>query len=330
MRRIMAIGTTMIMLLAGNLTRAENCGIVNPSFEVDDPINDITKTEPTGWSVDMDSDKFAGEIELDVDPNTDGFYVLTLYTKGVQFHAADMVIVSQAEPVDLSTISWISFYLKLATKADSFQWDPNVCSAVLLIDGDVVWDSNNVCSDVRGEDGEYYPQFYVVERKYRTPDHTLSLGMRMNQSVRFPLEKVYIAHWDMIDCNFCEGLGSVEGDIDGDCFVDMNDVKVMAELWLSDGVDPNDPANLSDVGDDPNSYAIIDFRDFAVYALIWDGDMTVLKDEIAFNWLNDGIDPDYEYNLFGEDDIRPHGEINFFDFAVLGDNWLRCDGSGEE
>jgi len=138
-----------------------------------------------------------------------------------------------------------------------------------------------------------------------------------------------LTHWDMVDCNlYCGGAEPIEGDINDDCCVDANDLKLLAELWLSDGVDPNDPANLSDIGDDPNSYAIIDFRDFAVYADDWDGSMMVLE-ALAAYWL-DVVDPDYEYNLYGEGDIRPRGEINFFDLAALGNNWLECTGGGEQ
>mgnify|MGYP001605370408 CR=1 FL=1 len=106
-------------------------------------------------------------------------------------------------------------------------------------------------------------------------------------------------------------------------------MKMLAGLWLSDGVEPNDPANLSDVGDDPNSYAIIDFRDFSVYAGNWDGSEMIELEELVTYWL-EVVGPDYEYNLYREGDIRARGEINFFDLAVLGRNWLRCSGSGEE
>jgi len=221
MKRIMAIGMTMVMLLAGNLTRAEDCGIANPSFEFDDD----------GWSFDMNDGKFMWDIDVDLGFGSDGFYVLTLETNKAQFHDGDMAIVSQAEPVDLSAITRITFDIKLATRSGSIMWDPNVCSAVMLIDGDVVWESNSVGPDARGE---YYDEFFAVDRKYQTPEpHILSLGMRMNQDVSFPFEGVYTTQWDMVDCNLCPGVGLVRGDISGDCYVDMNDLRVLAGLWLA-------------------------------------------------------------------------------------------------
>jgi len=323
MKRIMAIGVTMVMLSAANLARPEDCGIVNPSFEADDAeIEDIAIQAPIGWNVDLLDGKFYGFIYTHWP--TDGDYNLSLYlNKKVQYYPGDTARVSLAEPIVLSGVRQIAFDVKLDTGSGA--WDPNVCTAVVLIDDDVVWESNSIGLDVRGE---YRDQVYVVEDKYKDQDlHTVSLGMRMNVEAYYWVQYLYRTHWDMVDCDlYCGGAGPVEGDINDDCCVDANDLKLLAELWLSDGVDPNDPANLSDVGDDPNSYAIIDFHDFALYAFIWDGDMTVLKDEIAFNWLNDGIDPDYEYNLYGEGDIRPRGEINFFDLAVLARNWMNCGG----
>ena len=308
MKRIMAIGMTMVMLVAGNLTRAEDCGIANPSFEFGDD----------GWSFDMNDGKFMWDIDVDLDFGSDGFYVLTLQTDKAQFHDGDMAIVSQAEPVDLSTITRITFDVKLATRSGSIKWDPNVCSAVMLIDGDVVWESNSVGPDARGE---YYDEFFAVDRKYQTPEpHILSLGMRMNQDVSFPFEKVYTTQWDMVDCNLCPGVGLVRGDMSGDCYVDMNDLRMLAGLWLA-AVDPNDPNNLSHVGDDPNgSGGTIDFLDYALYA---GGDPNFAGiEDLTGNWL-ESVPLDYEYNLFEGDDILPGGVIDFYDFAVLGDAWMK-------
>ncbi|MBN2272346.1 MAG: hypothetical protein JXN61_17170 [Sedimentisphaerales bacterium] len=319
MKRITAIGVIMVVLSTGNMARSEDCGIVNPSFEANGWIPDIRSNAPDGWTVDMPSGKFRGYAYTNW--ASSGRYSLTLYTDWASFSAGDMATVSQ--DVNLVDVPGIAFDIKLDT--DMPEWDPNICAAVLLIDGDVVWDSTSAGFFAKGE---YAPEV-CVDKKYRTEGlHSLSLGIRIN--VNDSLYETYSTSWDMVDCNVCPGPGFIEGDISGDCYVDYADVDLLAQLWLADGVDPNDAANLSHVGDDPNSYAIIDFHDFAMYALIWEGDMTALKDEIAFNWLNDGIDPDYEYNLYGEGDIRARGEINFFDLAVLGRNWLQCSSSGEE
>jgi len=324
MKSVMAIGAIMVMLLAVNLARSEDCAIVNPSFEVDvSGIEDIAAKEPNGWTVDIPDGKFSGYTRMDW--KTDGRYSLTLYSKKkVQLYAGDTATVSQQ--MDLAAVNEITFDVKLDTPSAVYWWEPNVCTAVMLIDGDVVWESNSVGSDVR----RVYPgQVYTVEDKYRTAGlHTLSLGMRMNVDSYFWPEWRYKPQWDNVGCSlFCGGAPLLKGDINRDCCVDANDLKLLADLWLSDGVDPNDAANLSGVGDDLTSYATIDFRDFANYAAAWPGDMVGMEG-IAAYWLG-VVDPDYEYNLFHGDDIRPRAAINFFDLAVFAETWLGCSGAEE-
>ena len=321
MKSVMAIGAIMVMLLAVNLARSEDCGIVNPSFEDDGAIGNISVEEPNGWIVDIPDGNFVGYIYTDW--RTDGFYCLTLFTKKkLWLLEGDTATVSQQ--IDLAAVSEITFDVKLDTAFGV--WDPAVCSAVLLIDGDVVWRSNSVGPDVRGV---YLGQVYAVEDRYRTAGlHTLSLGMRMNDDKYFYTESMYKLQWDNVGCSlFCGGAPLLKGDINRDCCVDANDLKLLAGLWLSDGVDPNDAANLSGVGDDPTSYATIDFRDFANYAAAWPGDMIGMEG-IAEYWLG-VVDPDYEYNLFHGDDIRPRAAINFFDLAVFAETWLGCSGAEE-
>jgi len=315
MKIIMAIGVIMAVLLAGNSVRGDGCGIVNPSFEDDGRIDDITIQEPNGWSVDISSGKFTG-FTYTVWP-TDGFFNLSLYTNNVQFYADDKAMVSQQ--VDLAAVSKITFDVKLQTKTGT--WDPSVCTAVVMVDDDVVWEPNSLETDVRGE---YRNQVYVVEDKYRDDQpHTLSLGLRMNTDIRLWVKSVYQSEWDIVDCNvFCGGAGLIEGDIDRSCCVDANDLVLLASLWLSDEVEPGDSANLFSGDDELTSYATIDFRDFANYAVAWPGDMMGVE-AIAANWLMP-VDPDYEYNLFQGDDIRPHALINFFDVAILAETWLDC------
>jgi len=170
---------------------AQTCAILNGSFEDDGLINDIAVQEPNAWTVDIAGGKFVGYIYTAW--RTDGFYGLTLYSKKrVQLFAGDTVTVSQQ--MDLAAVSEITFDVKLDTAFGA--WDPAVCSAVLLIDGDVVWRSNSVGSDVRGV---YLGQVYAVEEKYRTAGlHTLSLGMRMNVDSYFWTDGLYMTQWDNI------------------------------------------------------------------------------------------------------------------------------------
>lgn len=316
MKDVVIIGVTMVMLVVAGSIRGEDCGIVNGSFEDDSSITDITAREPNGWSVEMPAGKFTGHV-LSEWPQG-GKYNLTLESGyWATFEAGDMATVSQE--INLAVVRQINFDLKL----DDFGmggWDPNMCTALVLIDDEVVWDSTSAGLVANGS----YPGQVCItaDEKFRTGDpHKLSLGIRVEVSDR--IRGRYITHWDVVDCNlYCGGAGPVEGDIDGDCCVDANDLKILADMWLADAVDPNDPANLSHDGDELTSFATIDFRDFAVYAGGWDGTLFGLEGLCEF-WLAI-VDPDYEYNLFTEDDIRPSGLINFLDLAVLGSNWLEC------
>ena len=321
-RCVMVWVVILTTLLGAEPVTAESCGIVNGGFEDDGSLPTISHAqEPNGWSVENIGNKFKGYVLSDW--RTNGSYNLTLFSElFTTFAGGEMAFVSQQ--VYLDDVNQVTFDVKLAVSGLT-QWDPAKCTAFVLIDGEAVWESNSVGSDVKGE---YRDQAYTVEDKYRTGElHTLALGLRIN--VEEMLFGRYITHWDAVECSvFCGGAGPVEGDINDDCCVDALDLQMLADSWLSDGVDVNDPANLSHLGDDPNSYAIIDFQDFAVYAGDWDGSAIGLQELVTY-WL-EVVDPDYEYNLYGEGDIRARGEINFFDLAVLGGNWLQCSGSGEE
>ena len=261
MKSVMAIGVIMVVLLAGNSVRAEGCGIVNPSFEDDGRIDDITVQEPNGWSVDIAEGKFSG-FTYTIWP-TDGFFNLSLYTNNVQFYADDKAMVSQQ--VDLTAVSQITFDVKLQTKTGT--WDPNVCTAILMVDDDVVWEPNSLEADVRGE---YRDQVYAVEDKYRDGQpHTLALGLRMNTDIRLWIKSVYQSEWDIVDCViYCDGGGLLAGDFNRDCHVDVNDLEQMSDVWLLE------------------------------------------------------VDSDDKHNLYRDDDLAGFGTINFFDLAILADNWL--------
>jgi hypothetical protein len=197
----------------------------------------------------------------------------------------------------------------------SSAWDPNISTAVLLIDDEVVWESNSVGADVRGE---YLNQIYTVEDKYRDEGlHKLSLGIRVNAGQM--LFRRYFTHWDSIECKlFCNGGGLLAGDFNRDCYVDINDLKLAADVWL-DEVDQYDRRNLFG-GDDLAGYGTIDFSDFAVYSQSWQGNAADLK-MFADKWL-DEVDLDDPYNLFKDDDVEPNGIVNFFDFSIFADDWL--------
>ena len=304
MRKAAFIAAAMVVLLFAGWVQAEICFIVNGSFEDDgDYISDITETEPNGWDVNLPSN-FHGRV--DEDWSTDCNYSLTLESYSyATFEANDTATVSQE--VCLTDVNEIIFDVSLVTTLDK-PWDPNKRSAVLLIDGDVVWKSNSVGSDVRGE---YYNRTYTVNEIYKdTSLHKLSLGLRVNVAEDSYIQ--YRAKWDFVGFYDlpCRGCGLLAGDFDRDCYVDMKDLKMFTDVWL-DEVDPNDKYNLFQGG-------IINFCDFAIYANSWDGNMPDLK-MFTDVWLAE-VDPNNKYNLF---DVESIGFINFLDFAIFADNWLK-------
>lgn len=309
MKKISVIGMMLAMLLITRCAQADVCEILNGSFELDGSIFDIRTQDPNSWQLTRPGDNFRGYILTDWP--TDETYNLTLYSEQFStFEPNDMATVSQS--IDLADANQIRFDVKLES---SSTWDPNISTAVLLIDDDVVWESNSVGTDVRGE---YLDQTYVVEDKYRDGSlHKLSLGIRVN--VGQMLFRRYYTHWDHIECTlFCGGGGLLAGDFNRDCYVDVNDLKLAADVWLNE-VNPDNRVNLFQ-GDDLAGYGTINFSDFAIYADGWDGDAADLG-MFAQKWLNE-VPLDDQYNLFKDDDVEPKGIVNFSDFSMFADNWL--------
>lgn len=311
---IITSASILAIVLSVSAANGEDCDILNGSFEDDGIIFDISISEPSGWGVDASPGKFSGYVYSDW--ATDGFYSLAVHSRRrVHYYAGDTAAVRQL--VDLSNVKEILFDLKLETA--SGPWDPHVCSIAVLINDDIVWESSGAASDMRGE---YLEQKYAVESRYRAQGLcTLSLGMRMKVDAYYWLDRMYTAHWDNIRCaTFCYGEGLSAADINKDCRVDFNDLKLLGDSWLASDVDVNDACNLSHDGDSLTRYATINFLDFAVLGKIWDGNMMVLE-SLSEYWLCI-VDPDYAYNLYAGDDVRPSGEINFYDFAVFAKSWL--------
>jgi hypothetical protein len=241
--------------------------IVNGSFEDDGYIGrigqidpNIPPTDPNGWTANMPAGKFTGSVDMGW--ATEGMYSLTLYSECVPFDPCDMAVVSQQ--VVLADVDEILFDVKLAGQWTA--WDPSICSAVVLIDGDVVWTSDTLEPN---DTGEYFSQVCPIDDKYRTlGTHELSLGLRINVSEW--LWKHYYARWDFIEALvFCGGGGLLPGDFNRDCFVDVNDLMAMATVWL-DEVAADSLYNLSGVDDDgENPVGTVNFFDLAVLGGSW-------------------------------------------------------------
>ena len=315
MKKAAFIAAVIVMMLLTNKTKAGVSEIVNGSFEDDGLIYDITVEEPNGWDVNAPADKFGGWVYNDW--VTDGSYNLTLYSNAYKtFEVNDIAAVSQE--VCLADVNEILFDLRLDTQSASKPWDPNKRTAVLMIDEEVVWESNDVGDDVRGE----YPNQFVNIDIDDLGLHKLSLGLRADVN-EVTTNIKYYTDWDFIRFDFhCRGFGFLAGDFSRDCYVDMDDLEMLAEVWLSEidpRGDPNGKYNLYR-GDEAAPYGVINFLDFAVFADSWDGNIPDLK-MFTEVWL-DEVDPDNEYNLFRDDDVYPNGIINFLDFAIFAENWM--------
>jgi len=209
------------------------------------------------------SGQFTGKTETSW--STDGRFSLVLSSQWfTAFDANDAAIISQ--DVFLDDVNEITFDLKLNTWS-GLGWDPNIATAVVMIDDEIVWEPNSASSDIRGE---YTGQSYTVEDKYKDENpHKLSFGLRINIGTEDGFSEFYRVWWDSIDCGiYCGGGGLLAGDFNRDCLVDMNDLQQVSDIWLLE------------------------------------------------------VDSDDEHNLFRDDDLAGYGTINFFDLAILADNWL--------
>ena len=263
MRNVIAVGAIMLMLSAAGLANAEVCEIVNGSFEDDGTINDIMAQEPNGWEPNVPSGKFTASI--DAAWSTAGRFSLDIYSQWfTAFDANDAAMVSQ--DIFLDDVNEITFDLKLNTYTGS-GWDPNIATAVVMIDDEIVWEPNSASPDIRGE---YVGQSYAVEEKFRDGNpHKLSVGLRINIDTQSGFFEFYRVKWDSIDCViYCGGGGLLAGDFNRDCFVDANDLEQVTDVWLLE------------------------------------------------------VDSDDKHNLYRDDDLAGFGTINFFDLAILADNWL--------
>jgi hypothetical protein len=319
MQKQVFVKAVIIMLALASCIRADVSVIVNGGFEDDESIDDIIVQEPNGWDVNLPVDefgipKFGGYVLSDW--VQEGNYNLTLFSNEGETFDGNTAMVSQQ--VNLRDINQIFFDIRLDTysASSSEPWDPNKCAAVVLIDDEVVWESNDVGPDVRDE---YLHETVDVSGKYGDRGlHKLSIGMRVSEG-ETP-DFFYFTDWDSIRFDLhCGDFGFLDGDFTRDCYVDANDLRLLAQVWLQE-VDPYDKCNLfSD--DDLELYGVINFHDFAVYSETWDGNTADLKNFVDV-WLGE-VEPNNIYNLFSADDLEPNGVINFFDFAVFTEDWER-------
>ncbi len=262
-RNMILIGVIMAMLFATNPTQAFICEIINGSFEADGRINDITRQDPNGWTVNIPTGKFSAKTDTSWSP--DGNYSLFISSQWyTPFVAGDMATVSQQ--VYLTDVNEIKFDLKMDTYT-GFGWDVNDATAVVMIDDEVVWEPNNTDPDL----GDVYlDESFKIDSKYKDDNpHTLSFGLRINVDTADGFYEFYRSWWDSIECThiICDGHGLLDGDFNQDCYVDIYDLQLAADVWLAE-VPASDIYNLYK-GDDIDNNGIVNFLDFSILAGNW-------------------------------------------------------------
>jgi len=311
MKRAIVVGAAIVMVLAGNSTQAGVSLVMNGSFESDGIINDIAVKAPRRWcDVNVPSDKFGGWVSTDW--KTHGTYSLSLYSGFASFTSGDTATVSQQ--VYLADVNQIIFDLRVATIA-GYPWDPSKRSALLLIDGNVIWDSGDHVPD---GNSEYRNQTVNVNEIYKDADpHTLSLALRANMS-EMQWFFQYLARWDFVKFDtHCGGFGHLSEDLNHDCYVDMLDLKVFAGQWLK--VDAKGEYDLYPDG-------IINFGGFARLANKW----------MSYRDWRDWDDPNFLNLELLDADLNDDGIVDLRDYAILTGDWtsegpcIRSDIDGSE
>jgi len=286
------ITAIMVVLSAANPAQAGVSMVFNGSFESEViDTQDFPEETPSRWcDVNIPADKFGGYI--DDSWSSHEANSLTLYAdwKGV-FTAGDMATVSQE--VYLTDVNSIFFDIDFVAGS----WDTERFSAVVMIDGGEVWDSNVLGPDADGQYAIEVNDINVSDQNL----HTLSLGIKAVTNGG-PYYIFYQVRWDFVKFDtHCGGFGYLPRDLDRNCYVDMGDLRFLAEDWLGQ----------SDYQLFEDESGIINFLDFAVLADAW-LDNT--------DWQNWGADNCYQMPLLSGD-LNDDGIVNLSDFAILGGHW---------
>ena len=310
MKRLVFITLVIFLLLLVQQIQAGVSVIMNGSFDNGGAISDISVKAPYRWcDLDLPPSKFCGWVSNVTDgpwPAHGDYYLVLCSYAYATFDINDMGTISQQ--VYLTDVNEITFNVKLDTTYND-PWDPAKRTAVMLIDDEVVWESNSVGTDVRGD---YFDRVYNVEQKYKDANsHKLSLALRANPAGAGYTVVDYRAKWDYVRFNtHCGGYGYLPEDLNNDCTVDTGDVKILARQWLTLG--PWWPADANERCDlfEDDEY-IVNNRDFSNFALRWRADSD------ANGWAGDANFPP---GLL-EADLNDDGIVDLRDFTILSGDW---------
>ena len=313
----------IVMLLSVKWAQGGVSMVRNGSFENDGAINSLTEENtPQYWcDVNIPSEKFGGWIN-DIYWSTHDGNSLTLYSEMFEtFAAGDIATVSQQ--VYLTDVNEIIFDLNLTTIYGPELWDQSR-SAVLLIDGNIVWDSNSILGP--DANGAYPNQIVDVNEIYKDENsHILSLGLRANVSEYSMIQ--YWAQWDFVKFDaHCGGFGYLPEDLNRDCYVDFLDFAMLAGQWLAE-----EPAyNCDLLADDER---IVNLPDFGVFASYWRDDTCQSSNGCGGSYFDLSRTVDFaDLTIFAGywlepvvtllSDLNTDGVINVEDVAIVAGGWL--------
>ncbi|MGD0551651.1 MAG: hypothetical protein ABSB25_03255 [Sedimentisphaerales bacterium] len=317
MKGLYGIGIVCLLLWT-TMAQAEVSLIRNGSFEMDGQISDITLYPPSNWNdVNVPVSKFSGFVSNDWDTN--GSFSLALATEiYATFQKDDAATVAQC--LFIGNVNQIAFDLLLNTQYPTYyQWDSNLFSAIITIDGNAIWDSNQAGLNANGV---YHIE--VNDISVVPGSHFLGIGIRANTAAPIPYYYYYIARWDSIWFSSTEIYPPA--DFNHDCIVDIYDLQTFANGWLESG------------GPDLNGDGVNDFADYAVFASDWMLGCTEVSVEPNFidppqtDFTNDGVIGLDDLLVFCEDwlggggpcvrsDLNGDGLVDFVDFALFAETW---------
>ncbi len=278
-------------------------GIVNPSFEDDGDIFSVAFFgAPTGWTESLPGNY---DAKVSTDWSTNGIYSLSIFAKARTYYSFSQAAMSQ--DVNFTDHNNLVFDFKaIAIKtADTNDWDNTKFRAFVDINGVTVWESPNDVNVIENQ---------IIDVSGYSGIANLSLGIKV-LSLYEAFEYSYNTIWDNIrltnDTVFlpCGGNGYLDTDLNYDCYVDFNDMKIILDNWLNDDFDGMPPyGQLINI----DGSGLVNFMDYSMVAddMGLTTDATNL-DAVAGDFAPLSLDVAYDANDMTD------GTVNFADYARI-------------
>jgi len=290
-----------VSMICCGISRGAVSIVKNGSFENDGIIGVVAQdARPEHWcDAGFDESKFLAFVWDDW--STHGDYSLTFGTRyNAAFQAGDTAVISQS--VFAENVHQISFDLALSTEWPDINWDSSLFSAIVTVDDEVIWDSNQPGIS---ENGVYHIE--VNNLNFSSGLHILAFGIKSNTAAE-PYYYSYYAKWDSVMFDtFCNSTGPQPADFDVNGIVDIYDLQVLADGWLN----PEGP----DLTGDGN----VNFSDFASLAGVW---MSTEQAELPCDTFF--FEPNY---ILLDADLNDDGIVDYYDVFILSSEWLNNGGA---